>query len=309
MGEAARLVDELAHRRAGGRWLATGGGGYGVYDVVPRSWSQVWSAAAHRDVPGAIPGAWIDRWAPEAARYGVRQLPERFEDDANAGRAFDESQAGAERMSGVTASTVREVVVPGLIRAAVDGGWWDPLADHRQPPSADASTAAAGDVGISGRVDRASWENLTSRTRLLPGASPIGDRHAAIALTTAAIEAGAIVSAAVDRSGIVALAVSYQGVADLPVELLWLGVNGDRRRRGLGRRILAAHLGEIDRAHPAAPIRAPVAAGDRDPIEPLARDLKRDVVTRLFESAGFEVRRAEGVVGRLDPSAILATRH
>ena len=36
---------------AGGRWLATGGGGYDVYRVVPRSWSLVWLAGAHRDVP------------------------------------------------------------------------------------------------------------------------------------------------------------------------------------------------------------------------------------------------------------------
>ena len=35
MGAAARLVDSLAHRWAGGRWLATGGGGYDVYRVVP----------------------------------------------------------------------------------------------------------------------------------------------------------------------------------------------------------------------------------------------------------------------------------
>ena len=49
MGAAARLVHELAHRHARGRWLATGGGGYDVYRVVPRAWAHVWSAAAHRD--------------------------------------------------------------------------------------------------------------------------------------------------------------------------------------------------------------------------------------------------------------------
>src|SRR5918999_378246 len=47
-GEAARLVDRVAHRWAGGRWLSTGGGGYDVYRVVPRSWSLVWLASAHR---------------------------------------------------------------------------------------------------------------------------------------------------------------------------------------------------------------------------------------------------------------------
>ena len=38
MSEAARLVDDIAHRYAGGRWLATGGGGYDAYRVVPRMW-------------------------------------------------------------------------------------------------------------------------------------------------------------------------------------------------------------------------------------------------------------------------------
>ena len=51
MGAAARIVDAVAHRWAGGRWLATGGGGYDAYRVVPRSWSLVWLAGAHRDVP------------------------------------------------------------------------------------------------------------------------------------------------------------------------------------------------------------------------------------------------------------------
>ncbi|MEO7664925.1 MAG: acetoin utilization protein AcuC, partial [Candidatus Limnocylindrales bacterium] len=36
MGAAARLIDAIAHRWAGGRWLATGGGGYDAYRVVPR---------------------------------------------------------------------------------------------------------------------------------------------------------------------------------------------------------------------------------------------------------------------------------
>ena len=76
MGAAARLVDLVAHRYAGGRWLATGGGGYDVYRVVPRSWSLVWLAGAHREVPAAIPPAWRERWAGEALRYGQAPLPE-----------------------------------------------------------------------------------------------------------------------------------------------------------------------------------------------------------------------------------------
>ena len=69
MGRAARLVDQVAHRFAGGRWLATGGGGYDVYRVVPRAWALTWLAGAHREAPAATPESWRERWASDAASY------------------------------------------------------------------------------------------------------------------------------------------------------------------------------------------------------------------------------------------------
>lgn len=66
MHRVARLLDETAHAHAGGRWLATGGGGYDVYRVVPRNWALVWLAQAHREVPVETPAAWRARWAAEA---------------------------------------------------------------------------------------------------------------------------------------------------------------------------------------------------------------------------------------------------
>src|SRR3954470_22906428 len=89
MGEAARLVDAVAHRWARGRWLATGGGGYDAYRVVPRTWSLVWLAGAHRDVPAATPPAWREAWADEAARSGQTPMPETFTDAPNAGEPID----------------------------------------------------------------------------------------------------------------------------------------------------------------------------------------------------------------------------
>ncbi|MEV2256858.1 acetoin utilization protein AcuC [Streptomyces sp. NPDC050147] len=51
---------ELAHSYAEGRWVALGGGGYAVVDVVPRSWTHLTAIAAGREVlPSAvIPEAW-----------------------------------------------------------------------------------------------------------------------------------------------------------------------------------------------------------------------------------------------------------
>jgi acetoin utilization protein AcuC len=38
---AHELVHDLAHEVCEGRWVATGGGGYAVVDVVPRSWTHL----------------------------------------------------------------------------------------------------------------------------------------------------------------------------------------------------------------------------------------------------------------------------
>src|SRR6185436_932040 len=128
MGEAAKLVDEIAHRYAGGRWLATGGGGYDAYRVVPRMWSLLWLAGAHRDVPAETPSDWRERWATEGARYGQAPLPRTFDDAPNAGWEVDGAQTAAEAASSATAGAVRRALVPRLLREARDRGWWDPLA-------------------------------------------------------------------------------------------------------------------------------------------------------------------------------------
>ncbi len=72
---AARLLDDIAHRYAGGRWLATGGGGYDVYSAVPRNWALVWLAQAHHDVPAETPLGWRERWTSEAESRSVNAPP------------------------------------------------------------------------------------------------------------------------------------------------------------------------------------------------------------------------------------------
>lgn len=79
---ATRLLDEVAHRWCEGRWVATGGGGYDAYRVVPRSWALVWLAQAHVEQPERVPPDWRERWSEEAQRHGQYPLPERFEDEA-----------------------------------------------------------------------------------------------------------------------------------------------------------------------------------------------------------------------------------
>jgi acetoin utilization protein AcuC len=115
MGAAARLVHDLSHEHAGGRWLATGGGGYDVYRVVPRSWSLVWLAAAHREVPAGTPEAWRERWAADAERYGQAPLPMAFDDPPTA--TDPPTEAAIER----TVEDVRARAVPLLHEVAARG--------------------------------------------------------------------------------------------------------------------------------------------------------------------------------------------
>jgi acetoin utilization protein AcuC len=72
---ACHLLDTIAHERCEGRWLATGGGGYDVYRVVPRSWALIWLTQAHRDVPAETPPAWRQRWSADAEAHGQAPPP------------------------------------------------------------------------------------------------------------------------------------------------------------------------------------------------------------------------------------------
>lgn len=64
--EAALSIAALADRVCGGRWLATGGGGYNIVSVVPRVWSHLMAIAAGRPVPLRTP-------VPEPWREYVRE--------------------------------------------------------------------------------------------------------------------------------------------------------------------------------------------------------------------------------------------
>ena len=85
---AHAAIHELAHQVAGGRWLLTGGGGYELLQVVPRTWAHLLAeAAGHPIDPGArIPAAWrehatrgTDLQAPESMTEGAQAQYARFE--------------------------------------------------------------------------------------------------------------------------------------------------------------------------------------------------------------------------------------
>ena len=72
--EAGRLLHELAHETAAGRWIATGGGGYQWARVVPRAWTLYFAEMCHVELPDEIPAAWIQ----EAERRSGGTVPGRL---------------------------------------------------------------------------------------------------------------------------------------------------------------------------------------------------------------------------------------
>ncbi|HYH81596.1 MAG TPA: acetoin utilization protein AcuC [Longimicrobium sp.] len=74
--ETVRQVCGLADRLCGGRVVATGGGGYAVWTVVPRAWTLAWAALSGQHAPDAIPREWLERWQGESPEL----LPERLRD-------------------------------------------------------------------------------------------------------------------------------------------------------------------------------------------------------------------------------------
>jgi len=306
MGEAARLVDALAHAHAGGRWLATGGGGYDAYRVVPRAWALTWLAGAHREVPAATPKAWRERWASEAARFGQAPLPESFDDPDLDGRVGD---AAIDARAAAVAALVRRALVPRLVREARERGWFDPIA----PMTGSMSTAPLPAVGaptVVAAVDPAAWERWT----LAPGVVSPAAPSMAHGMIAAALLDGALVTAAVQGSTVVGLAVSVPGSLDAGAwhALLAVGVAPGWRHRGLATTVLRAHVAAVSSAAPdAAPdaaLEVEVTIAERDVLEPMEPTVRADVIERSLRRAGFAVEPAEPSIRRIDPRALWAVR-
>jgi len=236
MGEAAKLVDAVAHRHAGGRWLATGGGGYDVYRVVPRTWALTWLAGAHREAPDATDPGWRARWAGDALRYDQAPPPERFLDLANAGLPFTEPQRLAESRALATLAAVRATVLPRLLVVAEERGWWDPMA--ATPASSTPSGSMPESPTIVDDLDAVLLDRLVIAPRTLPLAEP----EAARRLLLAAIRDGARATGALAGDQLVGIALSTPvGGPGGPAELLWAGVSPGMYGSGLESGLVARH--------------------------------------------------------------------
>ncbi|MBJ6363264.1 acetoin utilization protein AcuC [Paenibacillus sp. GCM10012307] len=81
--EMPKIIHRLAHQYAGGRWVAVGGGGYDIWQVVPRAWSLVWLEMSDHALATAIgphsrlPEDWVQHWSQQHDE----ELPETWLDD------------------------------------------------------------------------------------------------------------------------------------------------------------------------------------------------------------------------------------
>ena len=81
---AAEALHALSHEICDGRWVALGGGGYEVVDVVPRTWAHLTAIAQHR--PIAVTEAVPQDWRDYVRRVTGRSAPSRMGDrDPDAG--------------------------------------------------------------------------------------------------------------------------------------------------------------------------------------------------------------------------------
>jgi acetoin utilization protein AcuC len=80
--QTAEVLPPLAHEAAGGRWLATGGGGYQWARVVPRAWTIAFAEMANVSLPDELPESWIE----EAERQAGHRLPTTLSEEAPLGR-------------------------------------------------------------------------------------------------------------------------------------------------------------------------------------------------------------------------------
>lgn len=70
-------IHDLAHELCGGRWVATGGGGYDIWRVVPRTWTALWAVLSHQELPEKLPEGWLERWGEKSPV----DLPRLMRDD------------------------------------------------------------------------------------------------------------------------------------------------------------------------------------------------------------------------------------
>jgi len=78
---AHALLHRLAHETADGRWLLTGGGGYQLVQVVPRTWTLLLAEASGQPIDPAAPTP--ETWREYVSWVSAEPAPERMSEGAS----------------------------------------------------------------------------------------------------------------------------------------------------------------------------------------------------------------------------------
>lgn len=103
--EMARRIHGLAHEVADGRWVATGGGGYRLVEVVPRAWTIWFAEMAGFELPDETPESWRETAEERTGKRGPRTFGDGHVD---IGRGMHES---AKRAAHESVDAIRERVL------------------------------------------------------------------------------------------------------------------------------------------------------------------------------------------------------
>jgi acetoin utilization protein AcuC len=111
-GQLAGRLHDLAHTVAGGRWLATGGGGYQWASVVPRAWCAYLAEMVGAELPDRLPELYLDE---AADRFGAVLDPDMADEvvalrtehrarvEAELGRTIEIARSNLFPLHGLTA--------------------------------------------------------------------------------------------------------------------------------------------------------------------------------------------------------------
>ena len=251
--------------------------------------------------PDGIPDGWRERWAAEAARYGIADLPRTIGEEL-ASTTID----AANEISRHTMANIRECLVPKLILATDAAGGWGPLdssrTDEDRVPSLGSAPEPVRTITILDAPSPEAIERLTYAPRLIANFSPA---EAKALLMSCPIDLTLAVSGDL-VVGLVAGARRYDG----PRDVLGVWVAPPARRRGLATEMLTRHVATAFPSSGAGggPWHATVTVGERDPVEPLDHALRISIARRILERAGFEPTDPPERVTAVDPRAIAAVR-
>ncbi|MGH8889691.1 MAG: acetoin utilization protein AcuC, partial [Acidothermaceae bacterium] len=105
---AHAAIHALAHRVCDGRWVATGGGGYALAEVVPRTWTHLLAEASGHPLDPAT--ATPPDWQATAAQRTGGTAPKTMTDDETAAyRDFAEGHDPADPIDRAILATMRAV--------------------------------------------------------------------------------------------------------------------------------------------------------------------------------------------------------